>query len=156
MMATYICHSTLAGVVPHKTRSRPHGTDTCDIDYATATSLLHSRHNYWYAEEDALDIDIHYLVKLGFCYFQGRFIRVGGSRIVDEDVDAAELVLGQLYHLLPIALGGYVCGDGLDVGVRGVAEGRFQAFAVHVSSHDLCAFFDESLSNGFSEARGRT
>ena len=120
---TCIRNRSLASIVPHKTRSRPHGSNTRDVDDRTTTSLFHGGDRDPHAQKDALDIDGHDPIKLVFRDFERGFILVRCASVVDEDVQPAELRHCEVDHLAPVASRRNIGSDERDMAICGLGVG---------------------------------
>ena len=106
------------------------------------------------AEQHALDVDRLHLGPLGLGDLVGELGAAGDAGIVDQHVDAAEVVGDLVDGAGDVGLAGDV-----DMPVAGVAAvvgdgvGECLAFAVHaVEDRDRRAFFRQSLHAGMADA----
>jgi len=174
---THIRDSALRGVVPDETGTRAMRSRRRDVDYGAALALLdHAGHEGLHAKEDALDVDVEDALPFLLGHFEGGLripladapcmhIEVGISRkngthlipvrrprIVDEDVQPAELGEGEVDDGLPVVgLGDVLL---LEHQVRRVlGRDLLAALDVDVGEDDLGALLAEPAGDGGAESR---
>lgn len=111
----HIRNRAFTSIIPDQPRPGPHGANARDIDNAPAASLLQRWHNRRNAKIDALDIHGKHLVELVLGHVQRRLVLVARARVVDQDVQPAELGDCDIDDLGPVGCGCYVRGHGGDV-----------------------------------------
>jgi hypothetical protein len=151
---TYICNSALRSIIPYQARPRPNRPNTRNIDYRASAPLLQRRHRGRNTKKHALDIHGETLVELRLRHLRRRLVPIARARVVDHDVQSAELLLGRTNERLPrVGFGDAACDGGDVVGnIRG-REVLCQAVAVHIGGHNFAAFGDEEVGCCEAEAR---
>src|SRR5262245_40785040 len=109
--------SELGGAVGKQVRHADSAADGSDVDDVSAAALDHSGNHGKREMDHAPEDDVHGFVEV---VERVRFKRSdgGGPRVVDQNVDAAEVAAGdgnQVVHLLGLA---YITGYGADFGAQ--------------------------------------
>ena len=153
---THIRHRPFARIIPHQAGPRPIRADAGDVDDGAAAALLERGHGGGDAVEDALDVDGEAAVELVLGDVEGRLVAVARAGVVDDDVEAAELVFGRGDERGPDGRVRHGARHGRDV-VRdvGARKVRREPVAVEVGRHHLAALADEEARRREAEARCR-
>ena len=141
----YIRYRPFASIIPHQARSRAHGTNAGDIDNTPSAPLPQRWHHGGHAQINTLDIDRKHLIELVFGHVHRRLVLIAGPRVVDDDVQAAELRDRRVDDFRPVRRRRHVGGHGRDVcSGCGVDVVDFsERVAVDVARHDFRAFRHE-------------
>ena len=107
-------HPAFAGVVPAQARPRADTRRAGHIEHHAADALqarrigLQARHGLAHGQVDRLHIDRHDAVEVVLGHVLQRLRQMGDAGVVDEDVEAAEMLLGGGHHQAHIGGLGHV------------------------------------------------
>ena len=114
-------HGRLAGAVGRRRAARQVGGAARDVDDAPAAALDHPRDHGAAAEVDAEDVDLEDVPPLVGLELPAGVLPDRDPRVVDEEVDRAELLFGSRHHPLDVRADRDV---GLDRETAGLGGGR--------------------------------
>lgn len=78
------------------------------------------------------------------------------TSIVDEDIKTSKLVFCYIDQLLPVGLNSHIGSNECQMRRWRVLEAFLETLLVHIGSHDLGTFGDETFRDGSTEARSST
>ena len=124
-----------------------------DVDDVAAAAGEHPRDDLLDAEHHAVDVDVDHPLGGGVVLVPDRVADLHDPRVVDQDVDRAELRLGAVEEVLDRRALGHVELEG-DGAVTELLGGLLGGREVEVADGDLHALAQEGLRGGAADAAG--
>ena len=144
-------HAGLGDGVGDRSRAALQTGDRRRVDDRSAAAFLHERNRIAHAERDGSQQQVHRAVPRLARHVLDRVGAAAGAGIVEQDVEAAELVLRRLHRRLDVVF----LRDVAVVKLHLAVEAAFQLAALvvlDVGGEDACAFGDEQLDRAAPDA----
>ena len=125
-----------------------------NIDDGAGAALAHAGGHGLNETEGAFQVDLDHLVELGLIHLESRFLGDIGGRIVDQDIDPAELAMGGVDELADVGGAPDVACQGIDPAgaIRDFGGDLLKGLELAAADDDRGAFAGERFRDGSSDA----
>src|ERR1035437_10161821 len=144
----------LGHAVEHAVELRPQPGNGRDVDNRSGAALAHARGHRLNETEGALQVDLDHLVELGFIDLQYGFLSDIGGRVVDQDIDPAELAMRGIDELPDVRGAAYMTGERVDPAsaILHFSGSLEEGLRLASADHDGGAFTGEQFGDGAPDA----